>query len=395
MSGRGGDRGDSPVRGIRVLAMMESQWVTGPAKNLIAFAAQLRNASPSNGPAVELSVATFDRPSSGSNRFLSALSAAGIPTHVIHEKHAADPSVVPQLLAIVRAVQPDIIQTHNSKSHLLIRLTRLSPRIPWIAFFHGFTAINAKDKLYNRIGWWALRGAPRIVTVCRAFAADLERSGVPAARISVRHNIVAPFVPPQPNDVAALRSGLGIPGNCQVVLTVGRLSKEKGHADLIHAIALLREAGERSRIRFVIVGDGPEQADLEQRARKSGIADCILFTGHQDGVRTYYALADAFVLPSHSEGSPNALLEAMAAGLPIVTTDAGGAAELVADGQTALVVGRCAPLALSRAIGRLLDDREFAGRLGSAARCATGDYTLAAYAAALIEIYRTAAAKAI
>jgi glycosyltransferase involved in cell wall biosynthesis len=295
------------------------------------------------------------------------------------------------LLAIVRSEKPDIVQTHNSKSHLLIRLTRLSKRIPWVAFFHGFTTTDAKDRFYNRIGWWALRGAPRIVTVCRAFAADLVRSGVPESRISVRHNIVAPFIPPQPDEVAALRSRLGIPRGSRIALTVGRLSKEKGHADLIDAIAHLQKAGGCPAIRFVIVGDGPERSALERRARESGIADRVLFAGHQDGVRTYYGLADAFILPSHSEGSPNALLEAMSAGLPIVSTDAGGAAELVSNENTALVVERRAPLGLGRAIGRLLTDRQLASRLGAGAQCAARNYTPDAYAAALIEIYRAVA----
>jgi glycosyltransferase involved in cell wall biosynthesis len=297
-------------------------------------------------------------------------------------------------LAIVASERPDILQTHNTKSHFLVRITGLPKRVPWIAFFHGFTTKDAKDRVQNHVGWWALRGAPRIVTVCRAFAANLVRSGVPASRISVRHNIVAPFVPPQSDEVAALRSRLGIPGNCRIVLTVGRLSKEKGHADLIEAAALLRNSRDCPAMRFVIVGDGPERGVLEHRARGSGISDGVVFAGHQASVRTYYGLADVFVLPSHSEGSPNALLEAMAAGLPIVSTDAGGAAELVSDGNTALVVERHAPQSLSRAIGRLLDDRELASRLGSAARCAVREYTLAAYAAALIEIYRAVAGEA-
>lgn len=380
-----------PVRKIRVLAMMESPWVTGPAKNLIAFGRQLQASAPSDLPAVELSVATFDRRSSPSDRFISALNAAGIRTHVIREKHAGDPRVIRQLLAIIRSEKPDILQTHNSKSHFLVRLTGLQRRIPWIAFFHGFTSMDVKDRFYSRIGWWALSGSPHIVAVCRAFAANLLRSGVPAERIFVRHNIVAPFVPPPPSEVAALRGCLAIPPDTRVVLAVGRLSKEKGHIDLLDAIALLRAARGGAAIRAVLVGDGPERAVLEQRSRNLGLADCVLFAGHQDSVRTYYGLADVFVLPSYSEGSPNALLEAMAAGLPIVSTDAGGAAELVSDGNTALVVERHAPQALSRAIGALLDDRDLADRLGTAARSAAREYTPEAYARSIVGLYQAVA----
>jgi glycosyltransferase involved in cell wall biosynthesis len=391
MSVAGGDCLPTPVRKIRVLAMMESQWVTGPAKNLIAFGRQLQALAPSDLPAVELSVIAFDRPSSPANRFISALNAAGIRTHVIRERHAGDPRVIRQLLALVRSEKPDILQTHNSKSHFLVRLTGLQRRIPWIAFFHGFTSRNARDRFYNRIGWWALRGAPHIVTVCRAFAADLQRSGVPADRISVRHNIVAPFVAPLPSEMAALRNRLAIPADARVVLAVGRLSKEKGHIDLLDAIALIRAARDCAGIRFILVGDGPERAVLQQRSHELGLADCVVFTGHQEDMGIYYGLADAFVLPSHSEGSPNVLLEAMAAGLPIVSTDAGGAAELVSDGNTALVVERQAPQALSHALSALLDDRDLAGRLGKAARCAAREYTPEAYTRSLAGIYQAVA----
>jgi glycosyltransferase involved in cell wall biosynthesis len=272
-----------------------------------------------------------------------------------------------------------------------VRLTGLQRRIPWIAFFHGFTSRNARDRFYNRIGWWALRGAPHIVTVCRAFAADLQRSGVPADRISVRHNIVAPFVAPLPSEMAALRNRLAIPADARVVLAVGRLSKEKGHIDLLDAIALIRAARDCAGIRFILVGDGPERAVLQQRSHELGLADCVVFTGHQEDMGIYYGLADAFVLPSHSEGSPNVLLEAMAAGLPIVSTDAGGAAELVSDGNTALVVERQAPQALSHALSALLDDRDLAGRLGKAARCAAREYTPEAYTRSLAGIYQAVA----
>ena len=391
MSVAGGACLPPPVRKIRVLAMMESQWVTGPAKNLIAFGRHLQASVPSDLPAVELSVIAFDRPSSPANRFISALNAAGIRTHVIRERHPGDPRVIRQLLAIIRSEKPDILQTHNSKSHFLVRLTGLQRRIPWIAFFHGFTSRDARDRFYSRIGWWALRGAPHIVTVCRAFAADLQRSGVSPERIFVRHNIVAPFAPPSSSEMAALRNRLAIPADTRVVLAVGRLSKEKGHVDLLDAISLLRAARDCAGIRFVLVGDGPERAVLQQRSHELGLADCVLFTGHQEDIRTYYGLADAFVLPSHSEGSPNVLLEAMAAGLPIVSTDAGGAAELVSDGNTALVVERHAPQALSRAISALLDDRDLAGRLGAAARSAARDYTPEAYTRSVVGIYQAVA----
>jgi glycosyltransferase involved in cell wall biosynthesis len=367
---------------------MEARWVTGQAKNLIAFATQLRASS--SLPPVELSVATFQRPSAPAGPFLSALESAEIPVHIIRERCAGDPLVVPRLWAIVHSARPDILQTHNSKSHFLLRATGLSRRVPWIAFHHGFTASDAKDRFYNHIGRWALRGAPRIVTVCRAFSADLCRLGIPASRISVRHNMVFPFTPPPADELAALRARLGISADTHVVLAVGRLSAEKGHADLLEAVALLRASGHPAPIRLVVVGDGPERPALEQRCAALNLSGSVTFTGQQAAVAPYYGIAGVFVLPSHSEGSPNVLLEAMAAGLPIVSTAAGGAAELVSNDETALVVDCRDPRALSRAIGRLLEDPPLAGRLAAAAQLASREYTPEAYTASLVSLYAAA-----
>ncbi len=377
-----------PGPAIRVLALMEARWVTGPAKNLIAFANHLRSPACAGPPRVDLSVATFCRPSTPAGPFLSALNAAGVPVYSVRERRAGDPFVVPRLLALVASLKPDIIQTHNSKSHFLLRVTGLSRRLPWIAFHHGFTATDFRDRLHNRVARWALRGAPHIVTVCRAFSFDLCRLGIPASRVLVRHNIVGPFVPPPAEDLAALRASLAISPDARVLLAVGRLSREKGHVDLLDAVALLRAAGHPAAIRVVIVGGGPERGELESRCRQPDLSGCVTFAGQQETVRPFYAISQLLVLPSHSEGSSNVVLEAMAAGLPIVATGVGGTTELLTDGENALLVPCRDPQALSRAIALLLDDPELARRLGQAAQTASRNYTPDAYAASLIGLYR-------
>jgi len=296
------------------------------------------------------------------------------------------------LLAIVDSARPDIVQAHNLKSNLLVRVTGLSRRVRWIAFHHGFTARDRKDRVYNRIGLWALRSAPLVVTVCRAFADDLARAGVPADRISVRHNMVEPFTPLPPGELPKLRGRLGIPRDARILLAVGRLSAEKGHADLIEAMALLRDS-HPGNFRLIVAGDGPERRSLERRCSALDLSGSVIFTGHQADIAHYYGIADLFVLPSHSEGSPNVLLEAMAAGLPIVSTAAGGAAELVSHGDTALVVGCRDARAMSLAIGRLLADADLARCLGTAARLASGRHAPEAYAAWLVQLYQAVAGR--
>jgi glycosyltransferase involved in cell wall biosynthesis len=372
---------------IRVLSIMEASSVTGPAKNLLAFANQVQYES---DPVIEISVVVFRRPSRPRDGFLSALEAAQIPFRIIAERWAGDPRIIPQLRESVRSAAPDIVQTHSAKAHFLARVSGLPRLARWIAFHHGFTSVDLKDAFYNHLSRWSLQEAPHIVTVCRAFAVELGRLGIPASRISVQHNSVEPFSPRPAAESTSLREQLGIPPGGKTLLVIGRLSSEKGHADLIEALALLPLAAAGVRTRLVIVGNGVERGYLEQRARELGLTGRILFTGQQPNVFPYYGMADLFVLPSHSEGSPNVLLEAMAAGLPIVTTAAGGAVELVDNEESALVVPPRSPQALSRAMGRLLADEDLAARLGSAARVASLRHTPRAYAQGLAGVYQAA-----
>jgi glycosyltransferase involved in cell wall biosynthesis len=361
--------------------MMEARSITGPAKNLSTFAAQARILAGQGVPDIELSVATFERPSASSKPFYSALEQQGIACDIIAERHAGDFRVASQLRRIIAERKPDIIQTHNTKSHFLMRTMGTPPGTQWIAFHHGFTATDWKDKAYTQLGRWALKGAPHIVTVCRAFARELTAAGVPEDRIAICHNSVSPVPAPPAGELAALKRSLGIPPEALVILAVGRLSEEKGHRDLVSAVAMLRSARPSLDARLLIVGEGPERRAL-------GAAEHLLLPGQQKNVRPFYAIADIFVLPSHSEGSPNVLLEAMAARLPIVATAVGGSVELVADEETALLVPARDSKALCAAIERLADDRALAERLAANAESASRQYTPEAYARSIVALYQ-------
>ena len=365
-----------------MLALIEASSVTGPAKNLIGFARRAR-------PEVALSVVTFRRPSAPDEGLLAALAAADIPAHVIAEGSMGDPRVIPQLRRLVQEEQPDVIQTHNTKSHFLLRTVGRQFRVPWIAFHHGFTNRDWKDRAYNRVARWSLQGAGRVVAVCGAFAADLRASGVPSSRISLRHNFVLPFQAPPPGEVEALRARLAIPAGLPVMLSVGRLSQEKGHADLLEALALLRKAEPAADFRVVIAGEGPERGRLERLRKYLGLDGMVLLPGQQADVRAFYGLANMVALPSHSEGSPNVLLEAMSAGLPIVATNAGGIVEIASDGVTAALVPARDPRAFADALLRLRRDPELASRLAAAAKNVAARYTPEAYVSAMVEIYRS------
>jgi len=191
---------------------MEATSVTGPAKNLINFCQWTRTPEAANlGLNLTISVATFCRvPDDGSkNGFVQALREANISTYLIREQRRFDRGVLPQLAAMIREVQPQIVQTHNVKSHFLFKLARLREPVKWLAFQHGYTAKDLKDRLYSQLDRWSLRSADRVVSVCGAFVPRLLKYGVHAGQVRILHNSVRPVQLIPDHEQAQLRNRLG------------------------------------------------------------------------------------------------------------------------------------------------------------------------------------------
>jgi glycosyltransferase involved in cell wall biosynthesis len=188
--------------------------------------------------------------------------------------------------------------------------------------------------------------------------------------------------------VLSLKENLGISAGERVILAVGRLSKEKAHIDLIAAFKQFCETNPNSKARLVIVGEGPERERLSSAAQRSGCGKRISLVGQASDVRPFYALADMLVLPSHSEGSPNVLLEAMAALVPIVATAVGGVPEIVTNNEHVLLVSPKDPAALAAAILRLHDPELTRRLITNASALVSKQFSPEAYARSLVSFYR-------
>jgi glycosyltransferase involved in cell wall biosynthesis len=372
---------------IGVLTLIENATVTGPARNVIEFGRMAARAD-SGLPSVEVTIVTYQRGPDESQLALAA-KQAGLAVATVAERRRWDTQVFAQLRLVIAQINPDILETRNVKSHFLVRLLGLHRKYPWVAWNHGYTATSRLDRAYTQLDRWSLRGAYRVVTVCRPFAQQLERLGVQRDRITILHNSAKPFVAPPQEAVQRVRCELGVGDDEAVVLSIGRLSQEKGHADLIRAAAALNAMSTAPRFRVVMVGDGPERERLAQLASRLGIEKQITFAGFQRDTQPYYAMATVVAVPSHSEGSPNVVLEAMAAGLPIAANSVGGVPEILEENVTGLMVPPRNPEAMAKAILRILSDAELRLRLGAAARArAESSHTPEAYRRALVEFYQ-------
>ncbi len=372
---------------IRVLTLIESAAVTGPARNLIEFAKSARTAE-ADLPAVEVTLLTYRRGSEES-ALASAAREAGVPVITIDERRRWDTQVLPQLKRAVEEHNPDILETRNVKSHFFVRRLGLHRQYPWVAWNHGYTATSWLDRAYTQMDRWSLRAVFRMVTVCRPFADKLVALGVPREKITILHNAVKPFVAPAAEQLEQLRRSLTLSENEAVILCVGRLSFEKGHADLLRAGAALAAMPEAPRFRIVIVGDGPERDALLRLASQLGFEKQLTLAGFQRDTKPYYALATVVAVPSHTEGSPNVVLEAMAAGLPIVANAVGGVPEILQEGGTGLMVPARNPAAMAQALLRVVSDGPLRERLGAAARAqALSHHTPDNYRRDLVRFYQ-------
>jgi glycosyltransferase involved in cell wall biosynthesis len=354
------------LKRTKVLALVEAVVVTGPAKNLLRFGVDCRDL-------VDLSLVTFIRASRekfselSDNQFITKARSLGIPIHIIRETGPFDLSVLRGLRQICQLQDADIVQTHGLKSHFLVSLlTKRSSR--WIAFHHGYTSENLKAWLYREFDRWSLKRCDLVVTVCSAFARILEDRGVPKERIFVVPNSVnAEVAKPDLTQPVATILREQIPRGERIVIAVGRLSAEKGHRYLIDAVSRVLRDSPQLRFRVLIAGTGPADRKLKEQVRKNGLDQHVTFIGHCYDIKAVFSIADLFVLPSLSEGSPNALLESMAARVPIVATNVGGVSEHVTDGRSALLVPPGDSAALAKAMIQLLSDRSTATEFANTA----------------------------
>jgi glycosyltransferase involved in cell wall biosynthesis len=264
-----------------------------------------------------------------------------------------------ELVVLMRRTAPDVVHANSSKAGVLGRLAAVAAGVPVRIFtVHGW-AFSAHSGAASTLYRWAdrLMSPLTTLTIC---VAERERTAGLAARTCVAQRTV---VIPNAVDVAAFpqaRHGAGPP----LILAVGRLAEPKDALTLVRALAAVRELA----FTALLVGDGPDRPALQAEVRRLGLQEVVTFAGTRDDVPDLLARADVFALSSRSEGAPVSILEAMAAGLPVVASRVGGVPELVVDGKTGLLVPPGDPGAMGSALGRLLADAGLRRRLGAAGR---------------------------
>jgi len=264
----------------------------------------------------------------------------------------------------VRKQQPDIIQSFLYYDNLLARFSGLTTQNASI--ITGVRAIPEEPPLLRRVSERYTFGlSDLIVSNSQAGMEYVIARGANPEKVEVIRNgrQISKFVSGSASERVCQQ--LQIDGDLPVVGTVGRLVRRKGHLDLLNAWPLVLNAYPDAQLLFV--GDGPEREGFEAKATELGCRESVTFAGHRDDVPDMLDLMDVFVFPSHFDGLPGALIEAMIAELPIVATPVDGSAELIDDGVTGMFVPPRNSEEISRRVTDMLDDADMRENLGTAA----------------------------
>jgi glycosyltransferase involved in cell wall biosynthesis len=269
-----------------------------------------------------------------------------------------------KLVRLLRRVRPRIVHTHTAKAGVVGRLAAVVAGVPVRVHtfhghvFHGYFSAAA-TRVFLAIERALARLTTRIVALSEGQATELSEHYriAPRERITVvplgleLDRFVTPDAPASAAARAAFRSEVGA-GHRPVVSSIGRLVPIKNHRLLLEAVAILQQRNLDAV--FVLAGGGPEEGALRRDASALGIAERVRFLGWRTDLEAIYAGSDAVVLASDNEGTPVCLLEAMAAGVPVVSTDAGGVPDIMRG--RGVVVPRRDPEALANALAAVLAD---------------------------------------
>jgi glycosyltransferase involved in cell wall biosynthesis len=319
----------------------------------------------------------------------------------------ADVRAAIALYKAMHMFRPHLLHTHMAKAGLLARVaaigfnaTHRSARVRVIHTYHGHVLegyfSGPTTRIFIALERLLARATDHLIAVSSLVRDDLlhrYRIGSPSTFTVVPLGLdLDAFATIDERGRAEARRALDIPRGVPVVTTVGRLTAIKNHALFLEMAQQI--SASRPDAVFLIAGDGELRAALEADARARGLGDRVRFLGWRRDLTTIYGATDVFVITSNNEGTPVALIEAMASGVPGVSTDVGGVRDVITNASLGGVVPPGDAPALAQAVTGLLDDRAAREAIASAARpAAIGRFGFSRLSADIAALYRQVLAR--
>ncbi|MAG35058.1 MAG: glycosyl transferase [Dehalococcoidia bacterium] len=378
-----------PIRIARVIARLN---VGGPAVYTISLTAGLE-------PTQFKQWLVAGVAASHEGDMLAEADARGVrPIIVPHLGRAIDTQddlrAFSSLVRLFRRLRPDIVETHTAKAGVVGRLAAWATGVPvTVHTFHGHVFHSyfspVRSAIVRRIEQLLALRTTRIIALGPAQRAEIMAYGVGRSEQVVAVPIGLELGPYRASRIqrGRLREELGIEPDTKLVGIVARLTAIKAHEVFLKAATAVRRLLPNAR--FIVVGEGERRAELAQLAEDYGLAPAVHWLGWRRDLPAVYADLDVVALTSRNEGLPTALVEAMAAGRPVVATRVGGVPTLVAHGETGLLTASGDTSALASSLLAVLCNRQLAERLGAAARDAVYPaYDLSTFLPRMANFYR-------
>ena len=290
------------------------------------------------------------------------------------QRGRGDPAVLFRLVSHLRSSSADILFSLDHHNAMFWgRLASLLAGVPRRVVASHSTGRMESRRSFSRLDRLLMRHTDAVVALSERHAKYLEDvEGIDPRKIVVIENgiDVAAYRSIDCEAVGKLRSQLGIGPNERVVTMVAALRPEKAHGALLAAAGEVARRRPGLRARFLVVGDGPERSRIEAQRSERGLEGRVLLLGERQDIPVILHLSDVLVLPSYGavETLPLAVLEAMAAGIPVVASAVGSIPEIIQDGRTGRLIAPADPVGLCEAICRIFEEREETQRIIQDAR---------------------------
>jgi len=339
------------MRTIKILHLRDTYEIGGPGKTILeTFRAIDRER-------FRLHLGVFvEHGDSGDSPFTIEARRLGFPVHFVRGRHSYDPTMIRNVCNLVKALQIDIVHAHEVKSDVIAYLASRFCPVAIMTTLHGWIGNGLKDQALIALDKRIVRKFDRVIAVSRQIERELLVAGVSKENLRLLHNAIVVEKYQRTGIRGALHEVLGRHVDRPVIASVGRLSAEKGHADLIDAISLVKQSGHI--VSLVVIGDGPERPKLVRQIQLLGLEEVVHMLGYIQAPQRLLEEVDLMVLPSHTEGLPNAALEALLMEVPVLATRVGGTPEVITDGETGRLVSPHSPHDLAAGILEFLNSPE-------------------------------------